>query len=281
MMLMTGIAALSAAIPLPEAQAYPSRADAPAGPVPAPTAPPLDAATGNFLFADEFDGPAGSGPDPAKWTVFNWDEPVTPPILGHYRDDRRNVFLDGNSHLVLCATQEGPDYYSGKIQSNWKGAIGTTWEAALKFDCLTPGCWPAFWLVNENPLPDGEIDVVEWYGNGAWPPGSTVHAASNGKTWSGKSITGLVDNGWHRWRCQWSDTGFRFWRDYVDGAAPYLSVPAVPIKVHGGDESRWPFNQPDYLMSMLFSLAVGGPGGGDPNRGVFPAVMLVDWVRVW
>ena len=26
-----------------------------------------------------------------------------------------------------------------------------------------------------------------------WPPGTTVHAASNGKTWEGKSIPGLVD----------------------------------------------------------------------------------------
>jgi hypothetical protein len=85
----------------------------------------------------------------------------------------------------------------------------------------------------------------------------------------------LVDPEWHTWRVQWDEAGFRFWRDYVDGAQPYLTVPAVPI------EGRWPFNQPNYLMFPIFSLAVGGPGGGDPSRGVFPAAMLVDWIHVW
>jgi len=270
MMLMAGIGLLAAAVPIPEARANPS-----AGRVPAPAAPPPDAATGGYIFQDEFDGPAGASPDYSKWTVFNWDEPVTPPIVGHWRDDRRNVFLDGNSNLVISATQEGPEYFSGKIHSNWQGGIGHTWEARMKFDCLTPGCWPAFWMVNEQPLPDGEIDVVEWYGNGAWPPGTTVHARSDGKTWAGKSIPELVDAGWHNWRVQWDESGFRFWRDYVDGAKPYLSVPAAPIK------GVWPFNQPGYLMSTVFSLAVGGPGGGDQSVGTFPANMLIDWIRVW
>ena len=49
--------AAAAAIPVPEARAYPSPPDAPA------------AAGGPYIFQDEFDGPAGSGPDPGKWTV--------------------------------------------------------------------------------------------------------------------------------------------------------------------------------------------------------------------
>ncbi|MBV8346129.1 MAG: family 16 glycosylhydrolase, partial [Mycolicibacterium sp.] len=168
-------------------------------------------------------------------------------------------------------TQEGPDYFSGKIQSLAKVGIGHTWEARVKFNCLSPGCWPSVWLVNEEPLPDGEVDLVEWYGNGKWAPGSTVHARSDGKTWAGRDIPGLVDAGWHTWRVQWTDTGFRFSRD----GNPYLSVPAAPIK------GVWPFNQPDYLMSTLFSLAVGGPGGGDPALGRFPSTMLVDWIHIW
>ena len=66
---MTGIGALAAAIPVPEAGAYPSRRDVPAGRVPPPAAPPGGAAQRTYLFHDEFDGPAGSAPDPAKWTV--------------------------------------------------------------------------------------------------------------------------------------------------------------------------------------------------------------------
>jgi beta-glucanase (GH16 family) len=236
----------------------------------------------NYIFQDEFDGPSGSGPDPAKWTVQNWQDDVWPPVAGQYRDDRRNVFLDGNSNLVLLATQENGDYFSGKLRGNWRGLIGHTWEARIKLDCLTTGAWPSFWTVNEDPVPDGEVDIFEWYGNGSWPPGTTVHAASNGKTWEGRSIPGLVDGGWHNWRMLWDEDGFKFWRDYVDGAKPYFSVPPKPIQVHGNpSDLRWPFNNPGYFMTPMFTLAVGGPGGGDPALGNFPAAMLVDWIRVW
>ena len=127
--------------------------------------------------------------------------------------------------------KENDQYFSGKLRGNWRFLISPTWEARIKLDCLFPGLWPAFWTVHEDPLPDGEVDFFEWYGNGKWPPGTTVHAASNGKTWEGKSIPGLIDGGWHTWRMRWDEDGFKFWRDYVDGAQPYFSVPPTPIPV--------------------------------------------------
>lgn len=275
MMMMTGAAALGAALPVPLAGASPLR------PAP-PMEPPADAAAGRrYLFQDEFDGPAGSGPDPSKWLVQNWDDAVNPPLAGHYRDDRRNVFIDGNSNLVLCATKEGDQYFSGKVLSQFRGQINTTWEARLRFD-MFPGLWPAYWLVNQDPLPDGEVDVVEYYGNEKWAPGTTVHAASNGKTWEGRSIPELVDPGWHTWRVHWGEDGFQFWRDYVDGAEPYFTVPPNPIPVHGNpSDLRWPFGIPGYWMQAVLNVAVGGTGGGDPARAPYPSVMLVDWIRVW
>ncbi|AKN15414.1 glycosyl hydrolases family protein 16 [Mycobacterium haemophilum DSM 44634] len=272
MLLTTGIgmlaAAAAAAVGVPEAEAYP-----------APPAAPAATAGGPYIFSDEFDGPAGAGPDPAKWTVQTWQDDVFPPVAGLYRDDRRNVFLDGNSNLVLCATQEFGTYYGAKLRGNFRSMINQTWEARIKLDCLFPGLWPSFWGVNEDPLPDGEVDLFEWYGNGEWPPGTTVHAASNGKTWEGKSIPGLVDGGWHTWRMRWDEQGFVFSRD----GAPYFSVPPKPIHVHGGapDDMRWPFNNPGYWMTPMFTLAVGGVGAGDPALGTFPAAMLIDYIRIW
>ena len=81
---------MAAALPSPQAHALPTKPQAPA--VPAPAAPQ---AAMNYVFVDEFDGPAGSPPDLSKWTVVSWNEPVNPPILGLNRDDRRNVALDG------------------------------------------------------------------------------------------------------------------------------------------------------------------------------------------
>ena len=276
MMMMAGLGFLAATIPVSQAQASPlDRA-------PRPEQPPTGDPGGGYLFQDEFDGPAGSKPDPAKWIVQTWQDDVWPPVEGIYRDDRRNVFLDGNSNLVLLATHDMNQYFGGKLRGIWRGMINQTWEARIKLDCLTPGAWAAFWAVNEDPLPDGEVDVFEWYGNGQWAPGTTVHAASNGKTWEGKSIPGLVDGGWHTWRMHWGEDGFSFWRDYVDGAEPYFHVPPTPIQVSGrpGD-MRWPFSIPGYWMQPMFTLAVGGPGGGNPALGQFPAAMLVDYIRVW
>ena len=70
---------------------------------------------------------------------------------------------------------------------------------------------------------------------------------------------------------RWDEDGFKFWRDYVDGAKPYFSVPPKPIQVHGNpDDLRWPFNNPGYWLSPMFTLAVGGVGAGDPALGSLP-----------
>jgi hypothetical protein len=96
LLFLSGLGLLSAAIPAPAAGAAPS------GSRTAPTAPPPETATPVFLFHDEFDGPAGSAPDPSKWIISTARENIKNPVfwdrpenMGQYRNDRRNVFLDG------------------------------------------------------------------------------------------------------------------------------------------------------------------------------------------
>src|SRR5208283_2581178 len=112
MMMVTGFGALAALIPTPKAGASPLR--------PPPTAPV--AATGAYLFHDEFDGPAGSVPDPSKWVVANHRTPINnpagfdrPEFFGQYRNSRQNAFLDGKSNLVLRATKDGNGYFGGLV----------------------------------------------------------------------------------------------------------------------------------------------------------------------
>src|SRR5882757_5520323 len=99
-----------------------------------------------------------------------------PEFWGQYRDSRENVFLDGKSNLVLRITKDGDKFFGGLISGNWRSGIGTTWEARIKLNCLTGGAWPAWWLSNDFPGREGEVDLMEWYGNGEWPAGTTVHA---------------------------------------------------------------------------------------------------------
>jgi beta-glucanase (GH16 family) len=253
MMLLSGVGLLSAAIPMAKAGAAPT-----------------------YVFEDNFDGPAGSAPNPAKWAVSKARETMQDPTfwelpenVGQYRDDRRNVFLDGKSNLVIKAFKEGPTYFGGKIYSLWEGTVGYTWEARIKFECLTPGAWPAFWLSSDQ---DGEIDVIEWYGNGNWPSATTVHAKANGSEWETHNVA--LDTAWHTWRVQWDEGGMKFWQDYKDGAAPYFTVSKDQM-------ADWPFNNPGYKVFPIFNLAVAGSGGGDPSGGTYPCQMLVDYIRVW
>jgi beta-glucanase (GH16 family) len=285
-MLMMGVGAVAAVTPLPNARAYPWPPNAPTGPLPAPTAPPGSAATGSFLFADEFDGPAGSAPNPSKWTVSNYRTPIKNPVgfdrpefWYQYRASRQNVFVDGNSNLVLRATRDGSTYHGGLVHGNWRGGIGTTWEARIKLNCQTAGCWPGWWLSNDYPGREGEVDLLEWYGNGSWPSGTTVHANAGGTAFETRPIS--VDGNWHTWRVTWDQTGMYFWEDYADGMPPYFSVPATGIENLDEPIREWPFNDPGYTMFPVLNLAVGGSGGGDPAGGAYPADMLIAWVRVF
>ncbi|WP_108922202.1 glycoside hydrolase family 16 protein [Mycobacterium montefiorense] len=266
-MMLAGFGALAAVIPTPSSGAAPAR-------------------SGSYLFHDEFDGPAGSAPDPSKWVVANHRTSIKnptgfdrPEFFGQYRDSRQNVFVDGKSNLVLRATRDDGNYFGGLVSGTWRGAIGATWEARIKLNCLTGGCWPAWWLSNDDPGRSGEVDLMEWYGNGQWPSGTTVHANSDGTAFETRPIA--VDGGWHTWRVTWNSGGMYFWEDYADGMEPYFSVPATGIEDLNDPVRMWPFNDVGYTMFPVLNLAVGGSGGGDPAAGAYPAEMLVDWVRAF
>jgi len=290
-MLLTGLSAAAAALPVATANAEPAVGDIPPGTAPVPGAPgapgePVPAAAVGpvMLFQEEFNGPAGAPPDPAWWFIVpareliknpvEWDQPYN---MGRYVTDQEHVFQDGRGNLVIRATR-GPGatiqerYASAKVIGNWRGGVGTTWEARIKLDCLTDGAWPAFWLLNDNPVRGGEIDLVEWYGNNDWPSGTTVHARLDGTSFA--TDRHPVDNAWHTWRMTWLPTGMYFWKDYQPGMEPFFEVPANSI-------ADWPFNDPGYTLAPVFNIAVGGSGGREPAAGTYPAEMLIDWIRVF
>ena len=262
MMLMTGVAALAAAVPVPQAAAEP---EVPGQPVD-PGAPPPEAAPVNVIFADDFDGPAGAPPDLSKWTVVSWNEPVTPPILGLFRDDRRNVFLDGNGNLVLRATKEGNTYFSGRVESKHedrhRAHLGSPDEAQLPRSRLL-----ARVLAGEHrghPRRPGTSAgrrgrhrrVVRQRSSGLLEPRCTPdQTARPGRSTGGRSTASGTPTG-----ANGMTRASSFWMDDFAGP-PYFTVPAGPI------DGAWPFNAPDYLLFTIFNLAVGGPGGGDPNFG--------------
>ena len=213
MMLLTGIGALTAAMPTPVARAAPV--------APPPAAPP----TGGHLFADQFAGPARPAPHASQWAGALGrraaGEPTVSGPPGPVRHDHRHPrrgFVDGKSNLVFRAAKDGNTFYSGKLFGKWRGGIGHNWEARIKLNCLTPGSWPAWYLANNDPTIGGEVDIMEWYGNGHWAAGTAVHAKLNGGEHVSQTIS--VDSAWHTWRGQGGDAGMRVWRGHTRRAPP-------------------------------------------------------------
>lgn len=129
-----------------------------------------------LVWHDEFDGPAGSPPDPTFW---NFD------IGGHgwgnrewqfYTDRPENAALDGRGHLVITARPADPAadlrcwygpcrYTSARLHT--KAKVEFT-EGRVEARLRLPhgqGLWPAFWMLGADfpatHWPDcGEIDIT-------------------------------------------------------------------------------------------------------------------------
>src|SRR4029077_15479568 len=126
-----------------------------------------------LTWSDEFNGPDGSAPDPAKWTVMEGGGGWGKNELEYYTARPKNVRQE-NGNLVLEARKEsfqGPDgihrdYTSARVttEGRFSQKYGR-FEARIQVP-RGQGVWPAFWLLGEDfPIarwPDcGEIDIME------------------------------------------------------------------------------------------------------------------------
>jgi beta-glucanase (GH16 family) len=233
------------------------------------------------VWGDEFNGPAGSGPNPSKWTfdlgAKGWNQE-----LEDYTDSRENVFLDGRGHLVIRAIRSGAGKYtSGRIKTQglYEVQYGKI-EARIRIP-RGQGIWPAFWMLG-RPVPasewpePGEIDVMENVGKEP----SIVHATVHGPGYSGdKGITAarILPGGekfadkFHVYGVEWSVNSIDF---FVDRKA-YAKVTRASLPAG----TTWVFDKPFFL---LLNVAVGGTWPGNPDLSThFPQSMLVDWVKIW
>jgi len=252
------------------------------GPAAVVTAAP-PAATGRLVWAEEFDGPAGSLPLSTHWG-FDVGTDWGNAQLEYDTARPSNVSLDGQGHLAITARREdylGSAYTSGRI--NTKGLFSRTtgrFEARIKLP-TGRGLWPAFWLLGSDigsvgwPA-CGEIDIMEYRGQEP----SVVHGSLHGPGYSGgnartKAYTlpggGRFDTGFHVFAVEWKPNQITWLVDNI----PYHVQ--TPSSLPAG--TRWVFDHPFFVV---LNLAVGGNYVGPPDAStVFPQVMLVDYVRVY
>jgi beta-glucanase (GH16 family) len=242
----------------------------------------------HLVWADEFNGPRGTQPDPANWQFETGGTGWGNGELQYYTASPTNASLDGAGHLAITARREvytgdgvTRDYTSALVQT--AGRFQTTYgliEARIKLPA-GQGLWPAFWAIGTDfdrvGWPDsGEIDLMENVANDPFKVYGVLHGPQEGRrngynlVAATRSATSLA-SGFHVFGIDWSPGKIVFTLDGV----PYAT--RTPASLPAG--SQWVFDKPFYL---ILNLAVGGDFPGPPDATTpFPATMLVDWVRVY
>jgi uncharacterized protein (TIGR03437 family) len=253
-----------------------------------------------LVWSDEFNGTAGSPPDPTKWNYDLGGGGWGNGEAETYTNSTQNAFQDGSGNLVIRAIRDSNgNYTSARLQTGSPGASTHTTDGSWQYGLVEAriklpfghGVWPAFWMLGENigtvSWPAcGEVDIMENFGT----YGSVNDTSINNGTAHGPVATGsssdysaggrdtlpfgeTVSDDYHVYAIQWSANSVAF---YVDGVLYYT---AVPSSVPAG---QWVFNNPFFI---LLNLAIGGNstflGTPDPNSPFPNQDMLVDYVRVY
>ena len=196
------------------------------------------------------------------------------------------VGTDGYLHIVPQQPSAGV-YTSARLKTE---GLFSFQYGRIEFRAQVPeaqGFWPAAWLMGNNIATAnwpgcGEMDVLERVdaaGTPDWNEGS-VHGTgfTGGNLGTRFSFpTGQTAAGWHTYGMIWSKGSVAY---YVDTPAqPYVTY--TPSSISGLSGSVWPFDggQANFI---ILNMAVGGswPGNPDVNT-MFPAQMLVDYVRIY
>ena len=251
--------------------------------------PPISTTEWEQVWSDEFDG---DELDMSKWNILRWRPRWVNNEEQAYTNRDTNVFLqDGN--LVIQGLIE-PNYYDTDYNGNQytanytSGRVNTddnfSWTYG-RFDIRAKlpsgkGSWPAIWMLGESITrigwPDcGEIDIMEHVG---FDDGN-IHGSIHTKDFNhimntqrpGSMTVSSATESFHVYSLEWSPSYLRFLID----DSPFFFV----YNDSNGDEAKWPFDSPHY---MILNLAIGGDWGGvqgiEPSS--FPMRMLVDHVRV-
>jgi beta-glucanase (GH16 family) len=244
---------------------------------------PLSAQNGwKLAWSDEFNAPAGTPPDPAKWTydlgATGWGNQE----LQEYTRSSDNVFQDGQGNLLIrVLAKPAGGYTSARLKTT--GLFTTTYgkiEARIRIP-YSQGIWPAFWMLGEDIRTAGwprcgEIDILENIGKEPLIVHGTVHGPGYsggkgiGKPYQLAGGKRFADD-FHVYSIIWKSDSIEW---LVDGNSYHKFTTAnLP------EGTKWAFDHPFFI---LLNVAVGGNWPGSPDATtVLPQQMSVDYVRVY
>jgi beta-glucanase (GH16 family) len=227
-------------------------------------------------FRDDFTGKSGSAPNSAVWrydvgssAVYGYDNGIET-----YTNAAKNVYLDGNGHLVIQAVKTKDGYTSGRLvtRGNIDFGYGTV-SASIQVPS-GQGLVPAFWMEGNDTWPaKGEVDVIETI-NRPTTYYQTIHgpttAAPGDYMVQAQGPVADLSTGFHTY---WVTRAPDRITMGIDGVTTATFTPdSLP------PDAIWAFN--DNPMYLLLNVAVGGPWAGAPDSTTPTAAkMVVDWVQ--
>ncbi|MBN2009887.1 carbohydrate binding domain-containing protein [candidate division KSB1 bacterium] len=236
----------------------------------------LAAQTRHLIWVDEFDEMII---DPGRW---NFETGPTYETLHYFTDRPDNAkIVDGKLQIIaLEESYQGFNYTAALLKTQnlfyWRyGRI----EARIKLPHTT-GFVPGFWMLPQGDQYgywpwSGEIDVMEH-------PTNQDRIFGTCHSWQYSYFTGSFapaggsiqitdsETAFHVYAVEWTADKIDF---FVDDQKYFTFN-----NEHSGFEA-WPFDQPFYI---LLAMGVGGGWVGNPDAtSVFPAIMEVDYVRVY
>ena len=247
---------------------------------------PAEGPYNTLAWSDEFTGPAGSPPNPLNWTADAGGGCGSGPGVGTVStntQDPANASLNGAGDLAIAGLAGASGYTSAQLDTYGKFSFEYGRIEARIEEPAGVGLCSQFWLLGDSSTlgqdcwPScGEIDVHEAIGNLPSQADAFLHgpgAAAPGYQQWGTSIESALPftDSFHTYGLIWQPNLLTWTLDGV----PYAS--ATPKTL--GKGSTWAFNS--HSFHIILDLEVGGwPGPPNANT-IFPASMLVDWVRVY
>jgi uncharacterized protein (TIGR03437 family) len=233
-----------------------------------------------LVWSDEFNGPAGSLPNPTYWTYDLGTDCCGNDELETYTNAPENAHMDGLGHLDIHVENPSAGVYtSARIKT--EGLYGVEYgriEARIKIP-FGQGMWPAFWMLGSNITTVnwpacGEIDIMENVGFTPSIAYGSLHGPNNYNATAQYQLPNgqQLSNDFHTFAVEWSPQQIAF---YVDG-----NLYETDLASDAG--TGWVFNVPNNPFFIILNAAVGGDWPGSPNSTTqFPQDMLVDYVRVY
>ena len=236
----------------------------------------INAQNMKLVWADEFNDAA------IDRTIWDFEIGPTSETLHYFTDHSDNAkIVDGKLQIIaLKEDYQGFNYTAAllKTQNLFNFRYGRI-EASIKLP-QTTGFVPGFWMLPQDERYgywpwSGEIDVMEH-------PTNQDRIFGTCHSWQYSYFTGSMspaggsiqitdsETAFHIYAVEWTPDKIDF---FVDDQKYYT------FNNENSGFKVWPFDQPFYI---LLAMGVGGGWAGPPDAStIFPAIMEVDYVRVY